>query len=115
MRNADASNLISGRYLYRVIGLREVVWAEPVLIGNGLFRTPAGLFDSVRVVGVRRLELTRDDLRGKRELATQKVIPNLNSTATSCKRATKNNKSRPPELNLHLNRLSQRNLHCAHR
>lgn len=56
-RNADAGNLISGRYLDRVIGLPEVEWAEPVLIGNGLFRTSDGSFESVRVVGVRRPRL----------------------------------------------------------
>jgi putative ABC transport system permease protein len=56
-RNADAGNLISGRYLDRIIGLAEVDWAEPTLIGNGLFRTPDGSFESVRVVGVRRPRL----------------------------------------------------------
>jgi len=57
VRNADASNLISARYVDRVIGLAEVAWAEPVLIGNGLFRTPDGSFESVRVVGARRPRL----------------------------------------------------------
>jgi putative ABC transport system permease protein len=57
VRNVDAGNLISGRYVDRVIGLNEVEWAEPVLIGNGLFRTPDGSFESVRVVGVRRPRL----------------------------------------------------------
>lgn len=57
LRNVDAGNLISGRYLDRVIGLREVAWAEPILIGNGLFRTPDGSFESVRVVGIRRPRL----------------------------------------------------------
>jgi putative ABC transport system permease protein len=54
VRNTDAGNLISGRYLDRVIGLKGVEWAEPVLIGNGLFRTTDGSFESVRVVGCRR-------------------------------------------------------------
>ncbi|MGD0036888.1 MAG: ABC transporter permease [Bacteroidota bacterium] len=54
VRNADAVNLLSGRYLDRVIGLKEVLWAEPILIGNGLFRTGDGTFESVRVIGVRR-------------------------------------------------------------
>lgn len=54
LRNVDAGNLISGRYLDRVIGLGEVAWAEPMLIGNGLFRTPDGSFESVRVVGIKR-------------------------------------------------------------
>jgi putative ABC transport system permease protein len=54
VRNADAGNLISGRYLDRVIGLDEVLWAEPILIGNGLFRTKDGSFESVRVIGVKR-------------------------------------------------------------
>ena len=58
VRNVDAGNLISGRYLDRVVGLRELAWAEPVLIGNGLFRTPDGSFESVRVIGVRRPRLT---------------------------------------------------------
>lgn len=57
VRNADAGNLISGRYLDRVIGLSEVEWAEPVLIGNGLFRTADGSLESVRVVGLRRPRL----------------------------------------------------------
>ena len=30
---------VSGRYLDRVVGLGEVEWVEPVLIGSGLFRT----------------------------------------------------------------------------
>jgi len=54
IRSADAGGLISGRYVHRVIGLGEVEWAEPVLIGSGLFRTPDGSFESVRVVGTRR-------------------------------------------------------------
>jgi putative ABC transport system permease protein len=54
IRNADAGNLISVRYLDRVVGLDGVKWAEPVLIGNGLFRTTDGSFESVRVVGIRR-------------------------------------------------------------
>ena len=55
--SADAVNLISARYVDRVIGLPEVLWAEPVLIGNGLFRTKNNSFESVRVVGVRRPRL----------------------------------------------------------
>jgi len=58
LRNADAGDLISGRYIDRIIGLPEVQWAEPVLIGNGLFRTPNGYFESVRVIGVRRPRLS---------------------------------------------------------
>ncbi len=54
LRNSDAGNLISGRYLDRVIGLRDVAWAEPILIGNGLFRIGDGSFESVRVIGLRR-------------------------------------------------------------
>jgi putative ABC transport system permease protein len=54
IRNVDAGNLISGRYIDRVVGLRAVEWVQPVLIGNGLFRTRDGSFESVRVVGVRR-------------------------------------------------------------
>jgi len=57
VRNADAGNLISGRYMDRAIGLAEVEWAEPVLIGNGLFKTADGSFESVRVVGTRRPRL----------------------------------------------------------
>lgn len=57
VRNADAGNLISGRYLDRAMGLAEVEWAEPVLIGNGLFKTTDGSFESVRVVGTRRPRL----------------------------------------------------------
>ena len=57
VRNADAGNLISGRYIDRAIGLADVEWAEPVLIGNGLFRTRDGSFESVRVVGSRRPRL----------------------------------------------------------
>ncbi|HOT00768.1 MAG TPA: ABC transporter permease [Acidobacteriota bacterium] len=53
-RNADAGFLISDRYIDRIIGLPEVAWAEPVLIGNGLFRTTDGSYESVRVVGSRR-------------------------------------------------------------
>jgi len=57
IRNVDAGNFVSGRYLDRVIGLAEVEWAEPVLIGGGLFRTPDNSFESVRVVGIRRPRL----------------------------------------------------------
>lgn len=57
VRNADAGFLISDRYVDRVIGLPEVAWAEPVLIGNGLFRTGDGSHESVRVVGSRRPRL----------------------------------------------------------
>jgi putative ABC transport system permease protein len=57
VRNADAGNLISGRYLDRVIGLDELEWAEPILIGNGLFKTKDGSFESVRVIGVKRPRL----------------------------------------------------------
>ena len=58
LRNADAGSLISGRYIDRIIGLPEVQWAEPVLIGNGLFRTSDGSFESVRVIGTRRPRLS---------------------------------------------------------
>ncbi len=57
VRNADAGFLISDRYVDRVVGLPEVAWAEPVLIGNGLFRTGDGSYESVRVVGSRRPRL----------------------------------------------------------
>jgi putative ABC transport system permease protein len=52
--SSDAGNLISLRYLDRIVGLPEVEWAEPVLIGNGLFRSSRGFHESVRVVGCRR-------------------------------------------------------------
>lgn len=58
LRNVDAGNLISGRYIDRIMGLPEVQWAEPVLIGNGLFRSPDGYFESVRVIGTRRPRLS---------------------------------------------------------
>lgn len=57
LRNADAGNLISGRYVDRAMGLAEVEWAKPILIGNGLFKTAEGSFESVRVVGIRRPRL----------------------------------------------------------
>lgn len=57
VRSSDSGNLIPGRYLDRVIGLPEVDWAEPVLIGNGLFKTPDGSFETVRVIGTRRPRL----------------------------------------------------------
>ena len=56
-RNADAADLLPGRTVDRVLGLPEVEWAEPVLVGSGLFRTPDGSFESVRVVGTRRPRL----------------------------------------------------------
>ncbi len=52
--SSDAGNMISLRYLDRIVGLPEVEWAEPVLIGNGLFRSSSGFYESVRVVGCRR-------------------------------------------------------------
>jgi len=57
VRNADAGNLISARYVDRAMGLPEVEWAEPILFGNGSFKTPDGSFESVRVVGLRRPRL----------------------------------------------------------
>ena len=54
LRNVDSGNLVPARYMDRTMGLREVEWVEPVLIGNGLFRTQDGSFESVRVVGTRR-------------------------------------------------------------
>jgi len=57
VRNADAGNFISGRYVDRAMGLEEVEWAEPILIGNGLFKTIDGSFESVRVIGIRRPRL----------------------------------------------------------
>ncbi|RME56058.1 hypothetical protein D6779_11305, partial [Candidatus Parcubacteria bacterium] len=54
VQNADAGNYISSRYLDRIVGLPEIEWAEPLLIGNGLFRKDDGSFESVRIVGVRR-------------------------------------------------------------
>jgi len=57
LRNADATNFISGRYVDRVLGFADIAWAEPVLFANGLFRTPTGSFESVRLVGCRRPRL----------------------------------------------------------
>lgn len=57
IRNVDATNLISGRFLDRVIGLPEVEWAEPILLGNGLMRTADGSFEAVKMVGLRRPRL----------------------------------------------------------
>jgi putative ABC transport system permease protein len=57
LRNADAGNLISTRYLDRAMGFPQVEWAAPILVGNGLFRTPDGSFEAVRVVGCRRPRL----------------------------------------------------------
>lgn len=57
LRNADATNLVSARYLDRVMGFPEVEWAEPVLFANGLFRTRTGSFESVRLIGCRRPRL----------------------------------------------------------
>ncbi|MDD2453383.1 MAG: ABC transporter permease [Synergistaceae bacterium] len=58
VRNADAGDLVSGRFMDRAMGLEDVEWAEPVLIGNGLFKTSGGSSESVRVVGVRRPRLS---------------------------------------------------------
>ena len=57
VRNSDAGEMISGRFVDRAMGLEDVEWAEPVMIGNGLFKTAEGSFESVRVVGVRRPRL----------------------------------------------------------
>jgi putative ABC transport system permease protein len=51
---ADAIGDIPVRYLERLSGLKEIEWAEPVLIGAGLYRKPGGQFEPVRVVGVSR-------------------------------------------------------------
>lgn len=52
-RNSDAGNLISGRYVDRIAGLPEVASVQPLLLGNALFRTADGAWESVRLVGVR--------------------------------------------------------------
>lgn len=57
LRNADAGNLVPSRYMDRIVGLGEVEWVEPVLIGSGLFRTRDGSFESVRLIGTRRPRL----------------------------------------------------------
>jgi putative ABC transport system permease protein len=57
LTNADAGGLISGRYIDRVVGLPEVEWAEPLLIGSGLFRKRDGSFEPVRIIGSRRPRL----------------------------------------------------------
>jgi putative ABC transport system permease protein len=57
LRNADSGNLISGRYIDRILGLPDVAWVEPVLIGNGLFQTSDGSYETVRVIGLRRPRL----------------------------------------------------------
>lgn len=54
IRNADSGNLISALYIDRVIGIEGVEWAEPIIIGSGLFRRGDGSFEPVRVVGVKR-------------------------------------------------------------
>jgi len=55
--NVDAGGLVSVRYWDRLVGLPEVAWVEPILIGTGLFRKPDGGFEQVRVVGVRQPRL----------------------------------------------------------
>ena len=57
VRNVDAGGLIPASYLERLMGLPEVAWAEPILIGGGLFRTQDGSFEAVRVVGLRQPRL----------------------------------------------------------
>jgi putative ABC transport system permease protein len=57
VRNVDAGGLIPASYLERLVGLAEVAWAEPILIGGGLFRTQDGSFEAVRVVGLRQPRL----------------------------------------------------------
>ncbi len=54
IRNSDSGNLISGAYIDRVIGIGQVEWIEPLLIGSALFRRGDGSFEPVRVIGVRR-------------------------------------------------------------
>lgn len=55
--NVDAGGLVSVRYWDRLVGLPEVAWVEPILIGDGLFRKQDGSFERVRVVGVRQPRL----------------------------------------------------------
>jgi len=54
-RNADSGDLISGRYIDRIVGLPDGEWVEPLLIGNGLFKTPDRSTEPVRVIGTRTL------------------------------------------------------------
>lgn len=54
IRNADSGSLISGSYIDRIIGLSGIEWAEPIIIGSGLFQRGDGSFEPVRVVGLKR-------------------------------------------------------------
>ncbi|MCX8043276.1 MAG: FtsX-like permease family protein [Desulfobacterota bacterium] len=51
--NVNSAGLIPERYLDRISGLPFVVWAEPLLFGNGTFVTAQGTNESVQVVGLR--------------------------------------------------------------
>jgi putative ABC transport system permease protein len=54
LENADATGEIPVRYVDRIAGVRDVEWAEPIVLGAGSFRKPNGQFESVRLVGLRR-------------------------------------------------------------
>ncbi|MCX7988695.1 MAG: FtsX-like permease family protein [Thermodesulfovibrio sp.] len=58
IRNSDSGNLIPSSYIDRIIGIKEVEWAEPILIGSGLFRRGDGSFEPVRLVGLKRPRIT---------------------------------------------------------
>lgn len=57
LENADATGQIPLRLLDRIAGLDALEWAEPALIGGGLYQKPGGQFEPVRVVGLRRPRL----------------------------------------------------------
>jgi len=57
LENADATGEIPMRYLDRIAGIRDVEWAEPIILGGGSFRKPNGQFETVRLVGLRRPRL----------------------------------------------------------
>jgi putative ABC transport system permease protein len=51
--NINATGQLPVRYVDRIIGLPFVLWAEPLVFGNGNFVTAEGKNESVQVVGVR--------------------------------------------------------------
>ena len=57
LRNADAGNLISARYLDRAMGFPQVDWAVPIWLETGSFVHPTARSRAVRVVGCQRPRL----------------------------------------------------------
>ena len=55
--NFNAAGTIPMSYRYRIMGIKGIQWAEPIVIGAGLLKLQNGNYQAVQVFGTRRLRL----------------------------------------------------------